>query len=211
MNMVDLTDEEIVLRVLAGETDAYEHIMRRHNQRLFRVARAILPNNEEAEDVVQDTYVRAYVNLAQFEKRARFGTWLTAILIHEAYARIRKSRRESDFDPAQLVRISSANNPEHLASDEEVRIALEKAIDSLPATYRIAFVLREVEDLSVADAAGCLGISEENVKSRTHRARRLLRRRLQQQFGDAARVAFPFGAAHCDHLVNRVLEIIRKL
>jgi RNA polymerase sigma-70 factor, ECF subfamily len=173
-----LTDEEVVARVLAGETGMFEIVMRRHNQRLYRVARAILRNDGEAEDVMQDAYVRAYEHLDQFAGRARFSTWLTRIAVHEALARQRRGNRHQELEPMSeregdpMDRFASlAQDPEQQASNSEIRTLLEQAIEKLPDAYRTIFMLRDVEDLSTTDAAEVLEITEDNVKVRLHRAR----------------------------------------
>src|SRR5437879_4347688 len=165
-----LTDEEVVTRVMAGETGMFEIVMRRHNQRLYRVARAILRNDGEAEDVMQDAYVRAYEHLDQFAGRAKFSTWLTRIAVHEALARQRRGNRYQALEPMSeqeggpMDRFAAlALNPEQQASTSEIRRLLEEAVENLPDAYRTIFVLRDVEEMSTADAAEVLEISEENV------------------------------------------------
>ena len=213
-----LNDEEVVARVLAGETGMFEIIMRRHNQRLYRVARAILRNDGEAEDVMQDAYVRAYEHLDQFAGKAKFSTWLTRIAVHEALARQHRDRRYQDLEPISeregdpMDRFASlALNPEQQASNAEIRRLLEEAVEKLPDTYRTIFMLREVEEMSTTDAADVLEISEENVKVRLHRARALLRKSLYARAGMERKEAFDFHAMRCDRVVNNVFERIQKL
>lgn len=206
------SDEEVIRRVLDGETALYEVIMRRHNQRLYRVARAILRDAEEAEDVMQDAYVRAYLHLNQFAGDARFSTWLTRIAIHEALARSRKKRRDVpmpvDSDDRQQEFPSSDPSPETRASESEARTLLESAIEALPEQYRAVFVLREIEGLNTAETAECLDIHEDNVKIRLHRSRRLLRQDLYTRAGIASSTAFQFLGERCDRVVRRVLARI---
>ncbi len=173
-----LSDEEVIVRVLAGETGMFEVVMRRHNQRLYSVARAILRNDGEAEDVMQDAYVRAYEHLNQFAGRAKFSTWLTRIAVHEALARQRRGNRYQELEPMSeregdpMDRFASLTpNPEQQASNSEIRRLLEEAVDSLPDNYRTVFMLRDIEEMSTTDAADVLEITEENVKVRLHRAR----------------------------------------
>src|SRR4051794_14032750 len=176
-----LSDEEVVARVLAGETGMFEIVMRRHNQRLYRVARAILRDDGEAEDVMQDAYVRAYEHLKDFAGRARFSTWLTRIAVHEALARSRRSKRFESLDQHTEEPSMSTNpgaSPEQQASDVEMRALLERAVDALPDEFRAVFVLRAVEGLSGAEVAECLGIAEETVKTRLFRARARLQEML---------------------------------
>jgi RNA polymerase sigma-70 factor, ECF subfamily len=212
-----LSDEEVVVRVLAGETAMFEIVMRRHNQRIYRVARAILRNDGEAEDVMQDAYVRAYEHLHQFAGRAKFSTWLTRIAVHEALARQRRSKRYEELGPTSeregdpMDRFASLTpNPEQQMSNSELRRLLEQAVEKLPDAYRAVFMLREVEDMSTTDAAYALEITEENVKVRLHRARALLRKSLFAVAGTESREAFNFNAVRCDRVVKNVFERIQK-
>jgi len=212
-----LTDEEVVARVLAGETGMFEIVMRRHNQRLYRVARAILRNPGEAEDVMQDAYVRAYEHLDQFAGRAKFSTWLTRIAVHEALARQRRGNRYQELEPMSeregdpMDRFASMTpNPEQQASNSEIRRLLEEAVEKLPDSYRVVFMLRDVEEMSTIDAAEALEITEENVKIRLHRARVLLRKNLYARAGIERKEAFNFNAVRCDRVVKNVFERIQK-
>ena len=212
-----LSDDEVVARVLAGETNMFEIVMRRYNQRLYRVARAILRNDGEAEDVMQDAYVRAYEHLDQFAGRAKFSTWLTRIAVNEALARQRRGNRyqelepmsESDGDPMDGF-ASMALTPEEQVSNSEIRGLLEKAVETLPDAYRTVFVLRDIEEMSTTDTANVLEISEENVKVRLHRARALLRKSLYARAGMERKEAFNFHAVRCDRVVKNVFERIQK-
>src|SRR5215470_14133027 len=175
------SDDALVHRILAGESALFERIMRRHNQRVFRAARAIVKDDAEAEDVMQETYTRAFTHLGQFRGEAQLGTWLVRIAVHEAFARVRRRRRLAPLPPDDAVEAlsmfdrSTPTDPEHEANNAELRKLLERAIDELPETYRTIFVLREVEGLSTATTAECLGVSEEVVKTRLSRARARLR------------------------------------
>ena len=211
------SDEEVVARVLAGETSVFEIVMRRYNQLLYRVARSVLRNDSEAEDVMQDAYVRAYEHLDQFAGRAKFSTWLTRIAVHEALARQRRGNRyqevepmfESDGDPMDRF-ASMALTPEEQASNSEIRSLLEEAVEKLPDAYRTVFVLRDIEEMSTTDTANALEISEENVKVRLHRARALLRKSLYARAGMERKEAFNFHAVRCDRVVKNVFERIQK-
>jgi RNA polymerase sigma-70 factor, ECF subfamily len=212
-----LSDEEVVVRVLAGQTALFEIVMRRHNQRLYRVARAILRNDGEAEDVMQDAYVRAYEHLAQFAGRAKFSTWLTRIAVHEALARQQRGNRYQELEPMSERNgdpmnglVSSEPNPEQQASNSEIRKLLEEAVEKLPDAYRTIFMLRDVEEMSTTDAAEVLEISEENVKVRLHRARALLRKDLYHRVGTERKEVFNFHAVRCDRVVKNVFERIQK-
>jgi RNA polymerase sigma-70 factor (ECF subfamily) len=204
-----LTDEEIVARVRGGQPRLFELLMRRHNQRVYRAARAILRDDGEAEDVMQDAYVRAYGHLHEFEGRARFSTWLTRIAVHEALARARRGRRFQPLDQeTQSMPTLPRSSPEQLASDHEVSAVLERAIDSLSDEFRAVFVLRAVEEMSGAETAECLGISEETVKTRLFRARARLQETLLQAFEPAAPRAYAFHLSRCDRVVAAVLARI---
>jgi RNA polymerase sigma-70 factor, ECF subfamily len=213
-----MPDEEVVQRVRAGEVDLFEIIMRRYNQRLYRASRAILGDDSEAEDVMQDAYVRAYTHLDQFEERSKFSTWLIRIAVHEALARARRRSRLVEIDPildsdeeSMKILGASSQDPEQLVMASELRAALETAIDALPETYRSVFVLREVEELSTKETAECLDLSEETVKVRLHRARALVYQRLLDRPGAAAKEAFQFHLSRCDRVVAGVFERIKRL
>jgi RNA polymerase sigma-70 factor, ECF subfamily len=218
----ELSDETVVQRVLAGETALFEIVMRRYNQRLYRVARSILRDDSEAEDVMQEAYVRAYQHLGQFAGRAKFSTWLTRIAVHEALARSYRRSRFTDLaaqDPADSSPLgdpmnnipTNAASPEDQASSSELRGLLEQAIVQLPESYRSVLMLRDLEELSTADTAECLQISEENVKVRLHRARTLLRRELYARTGRTLTESFQFHATRCDRVVRNVFERIAEL
>jgi len=206
-----ISDEEVVQRLRAGETGLFEVIMRRYNQRLYRVARAILRDDAEAEDVMQQAYVNAYRHLDQFAGRALFSTWLTKIAVHEALARARRKGRfeepeavdDSNGDAMSGLK-SSGPDPERQAFAGELRALIESAIEALPEHYRAVFVMREVEGLSTAETAECLEESEDVVKTRLHRARMLLRRELMARAGSEAGDAFRFHATRCDRVVAAV-------
>jgi RNA polymerase sigma-70 factor (ECF subfamily) len=212
---VGTADEDVVKRVLAGETALYEILMRRYNQRLYRVARSILRNDVDAEDVMQEAYVRAYQHLNQFAVEAKFSTWLTKIAVYEALGRLRRQGRTENLDSVLdsdrhvMARMTSdTRDPERQAYDHELRVVLEGAVDSLPEIYRMVFVLRSVEGLSVAETAGCLDIGAEAVKTRLHRARSLLRKDLQERASLVTAQTFPFHLSRCDRVVEAVFRRI---
>jgi RNA polymerase sigma-70 factor (ECF subfamily) len=204
------TDEEIVDKIRAGETALYEIIMRRYNQRLYRVARGIVRDDHEAEDVMQDAYVRAYQHLDQFAHRAPFSAWLTRIAVHEALARVRQRNRtqqihEGEFEGAFVMNLAEPSlNPEQTASTAELGHLLEQALLALPDPIRAVVMLRDVEELSTTETAEALEISEDNVKIRLHRGRALVRSWLFQRVGARAKDAFPFMGARCDRVVQNV-------
>ena len=206
-----MPDDEVVSRVLGGDTALYEVLMRRYNQRLYRVARSILHDGAEAEDVMQEAYVRAFEHLREFAGEAKFSTWLTKIAVHEALRRVRRRGRTEDLDgrimdhPARDTR-----DPESQTYDRELRQVLERAVDTLPENYRSVFFLRAVEGLNVADTAACLDVGEETVKTRLHRARALLRKDLQRRAGIVASNVFPFHLSRCDRVVEAVFRRIGR-
>ena len=206
-----LSDEDIVSRVLAGETGLFEVLMRRHNQRVYRAARAILRDDREAEDVMQEAYVNAYTHLAQFGGRAKFSTWLTKIAVYEALGRARRRGRYEPLDEAPqetFMPASSSPDPERQAFGRELGALIESAVDSLGDGYREVFMLRQVEGLSTTETAAVLGVSEDVVKTRFSRARHALQRQLLDRTGAAAGSAFTFGQARCDRIVIAVMARI---
>lgn len=208
-----LTDAEVVDRVRRGETALFEILMRRHNQRVYRVARSVVKNEAEAEDVMQQAYINAFVHLKQFEDRSQFSTWLTRITLYEALSRRRKERPEEslslreDEKGANLMDTltSPQADPERQAYAAELGRVLEAAVDSLPDTYRAVFILREIEGLSTSETAEGLDLTEEAVKTRLHRARRMVRRAVADRLGSAGQDAFQFHAVRCDRVVAAVL------
>ena len=210
-----LSDEQVVARVLSGEAELFEILMRRYNQRLYRVARAILFDDAEAEDVMQDAYVRAWSHLEQFAGRSSFATWLTRIAVHEALARARRGRRLVQIEdlPPRTERtmrsLSPAEaGPEQRAIQSDLRNALEVAMGALPESFRSILMLREVEGLSTAETAACLDISESLVKTRLHRARAALRREVEDRSRAALNETFSFHLSRCDRVVAAVFARI---
>ena len=203
-----LSDEEVVTAVLAGDRGLFEVVMRRYNQRLFRVARAITKSEAEAEDVVQDTYVRGYTRLSELDQRSRVAPWLTRICANEAMRRLRGARA-SEPEETVMQFPSRTPSPEEHASDRELGAVLERAVNALPDAFRAVFVLRAIEGLSVADTAESLEIPEETVKTRFFRARVQLRDDLTRKLEAGAPRAFGFAGERCDRIVACVLERIR--
>jgi RNA polymerase sigma-70 factor (ECF subfamily) len=207
-------DEEIVRRVLEGNLVLFEHLMRRHNQRVYRAIRSILRDDSESEDVMQETYVRAYEHLAQFEGRAQFSTWLTRIAVNEALKRLVARGRLDPLDEEQYegedgtmpAFQSNTATPESNASNSELKGLLEEAMLALPVTYRAVTVLRDVEEMSTAETAEVLSLTETNVKVRLHRAHELLRGALFARAGATSSQAFRFHASRCDRVLRAVFE-----
>jgi RNA polymerase sigma-70 factor, ECF subfamily len=200
-----LSDEEVVVRVLAGDTSLFEILMRRYNQRLFRVARGILADDAEAEDVMQEAYVRAFRELATFRGEARFSTWLTRIACHEALARARKRRRLVSVDGGEPPDPPSHEaGPDRELENRELHAVLREAVEVLPDPLRAVFCLREIEGLSTEQTADALGLTIENVRVRLHRAKRSLRQRLDERIGREVRRLYLFDGARCDRVVEGV-------
>ena len=211
----DWSDEQVVTRVLAGDTALYELLMRRHNQRLYRVARAILRDDAEAEDVMQDAYVRAFRSLASFEGRAKFSTWLTRIAAHEALARVRRRARFQSLDASDpssgdfMNSVPSSDpSPEQESYGRELSSVIERAVLSLPDEYRLVFMLRDIEGMSTEETAQSLSLTPENVKVRLHRAHAKLRKQLYAAVGASAARCFQFHAVRCDSVVNGVFKTL---
>lgn len=200
-----LSDEEVVERVLAGDTALYEILMRRYNQRLFRVARGILADDAEAEDVMQETYVRAFRELAGFRGEARFATWLTRIACHEALARAQKRRRLVPIEGGEPPGPPPEGlDPERELGNRELQAILRRAVEGLPDPLRSVFCLREIEGLSTEQTADALGLSVENVRVRLHRAKLSLRQTLDRRIGREVRRLYLFDGARCDRVVEGV-------
>jgi RNA polymerase sigma-70 factor (ECF subfamily) len=201
-----LPDTEIVRRVRGGDHALFEVLMRRHNQRVYRVARAVLKNESEVEDVMQQAYISAFTHLHQFEERAQFSTWLTRIALHEAFGRRRKAR--PDNEELMDTHASPVADPERQAYASELNRVLEAAVDALPDTYRTVFMLREIEGLSTSETGAGLGLGDEAVKTRLHRARAMVRRTVTERIGATSPAAFEFHAVRCDRVVAAVMAVI---
>jgi RNA polymerase sigma-70 factor, ECF subfamily len=182
-----LPDEEVVARVLLGETSLYGGLLERHNPRLYKILWRILNSHEAVEDVMQEAHARAFTRLHQFEGRSSFITWLSRVMINEAYAYLRRRRVFQPLDgdtangtkrPVQFA--CGTRNPEQNVIQQELRQILEAAVDSLPEPYRVVFAVREIAEASTAEAAAHLGITEQCVKSRMLRARRMLQKKISR-------------------------------
>ncbi len=215
-----LEDGELVALARRGEPAAFGEIMRRHNRRLFRAARGVLRDDAEAEDAVQEAYLRAFRGLDGFRGEAGLSTWLTRIALNEALGRLRRARPVADLGAvdaaarqdggARILMFPTAahdggSDPEGASARLQVRRLLEEAIDGLPEPFRLVLVARDVDGMSVEEAAEVLGLRPETVRTRLHRARRLLRAALEARLGDALHGAFPFEGARCARLSEAVL------
>lgn len=204
------SDEGIVGRVLAGETELFEILVRRYSQRLYRVARRILDNDADAEDAVQQAYLNAFKHLRQFEGRSRFSTWLTQITVYQALAQ-RRRRHDTAFEWDDEVLVNAASSligdPERSVYAVELNTFLKSTLAALPAAYRSVFMLREVHGLSTDETAGRLNLTRGAVKTRLHRARDWIKRTLAAKTSDAAS---RFDGARCDKLATVVMTRLRK-
>jgi RNA polymerase sigma factor (sigma-70 family) len=201
-------DELLIGQILSGDKKSYETLMRKYNLRLFRVGKAILWKDEDVEDAMQETYIKAYEQLSRFEGRSAIGTWLTRILINECLMKKRKTRQETDEDyEGKLNQIpDEMSNPEKKVVNKELKTLLENAIASLPEKYRLVFVMREIENMSVAETTQVLDITGNNVKARLSRAKEMLRNTLMTQY--PVQELLDFNLVRCDRIVQNVLSRI---
>lgn len=192
--------------------------MRRNNRRLYRLARATLRNDADAEDALQDAYLHAYRSMSQFRGDARLFTWLSRLVLNECYARLRRSARRHNVIPivdapdfaeqVEAMITCDDDTPDEALARSEVRALLERKLDGLPESFRVVFVLRSIEEMSVEETAQCLNIPEATVRSRHFRARSMLRESLAQAFDLAERDVFEFGGLQCDRIIATVLSKI---
>jgi RNA polymerase sigma-70 factor (ECF subfamily) len=209
-------DVTLLERTAAHETGAFERLMRRHNSRLFRVARAILKDDAAAEDAVQEAYLEAFRHAGEFRGDAQVSTWLTRIVINQSLMRLRRLKRDRVVVPfegeggdgsgaREEPRDERAESPAVSTLRAEVRRLLERRIDELPAAFRTVFVMRDVEEMSVQETADLLGIPPATVRTRLFRARALLRQALARDLDSATIDVFAFAGARCDRIVAAVL------
>lgn len=211
-----LAEPEIVALARTGDHEAFRAIMQRCNQRLFRVARAVVRDDAEAEDVLQEAYARAFAAFGGFRGEAGVATWLTRIVLNEAHGRLRKRRNTVELEAVEEAQASAevlnfpgaavSDDPEADAARGQIRRILEQAVDELPEPFRLVFILREVEELSVEETATHLGINPETVKTRLHRARKRLREALDARLGEVLVGAYPFLGARCTRITEAVLQ-----
>jgi len=214
------TNEDLALaqRIAAGDMAALELMMRRHNRRLYRLARATLRNDEQAEEALQDTYFSAYRGIANFRGDASLFTWLSRMLLNDCFARLRKTQRRGRLfsvadnieNETHAMLIIDSNPPYHEAKRTQLRSLLEARLDQLPESFRTVFVLRSVEEMSVEETALCLGIPEATVRSRHHRANAMLRKLLARDLDLTACDMFEFDGDNCDRIVANVLQRVLR-
>lgn len=211
---VELPDDLLIARIRAGDTGAYEVILRRYNRRLFRVTRSILRDADDAQDAMQEAYVQAFTNLGNYRAPGNFGAWLTRIAINEALMKKRRDKRFAPLGPTPRRREDEfiAEEPaigagtEELVAQGELRRLIEAAVDQLPENFRTVFVLRAIEQLSIEETATCLEIPMATVKTRFHRARGLMQQALARHIDTAGLNAFDFAGPRCDRMVAAVLR-----
>ena len=208
-------DATLVRSIVAGERAAFERLMRRYNRRLFRIARAVLDDPAEAEDALQEAYLTVLKSLTQFRGDASLSTWLSRVVLNECLGRRRRSDRRQNIvpitgslsdDEVGFVTTGESERPDRMLGRAQLRELLERKLDALPELFRIVFVLRSVEDMSVEETAQCLGVPEATVCTRYFRAKRLLRESLAEEIDLAERDVFDFGGDHCDRVVAAVLR-----
>jgi len=209
-------DIELVRRALSRDEAAVRAIIKANNRRLYRLARGILRNDDEAEDVVQETYVRALTHLAEFRGESSLSTWLSRIAMNEALGRLRRQRPGVELSSlpsctleAQIIQfplLSATDDPERTMAQREIQHVVEGAIDELPEPFRMVFITRVVEGMNVEETADILGLKPETVKTRLHRARTMLRDNVERKIGPVVMEAFPFAGRRCDRLTEAVLK-----
>jgi RNA polymerase sigma factor (sigma-70 family) len=205
----------LVDRVRAGDRTAFAALMRLHNRRLYRIARAALRSSTEAEDALQEAYLRAYQSLSQFRGDAALSTWLSRLVLNECFGRLRRDHRRQNVVPivglpAEMDSVADLEHdlPDRVAARTEMRALIEAKLDELPEDFRMVFVLRSIEELSIEETAQTLGIQEATVRSRHFRAKGLLRESLAREFDLAERDVFEFGGVRCDRIVERVMSTL---
>jgi RNA polymerase sigma-70 factor (ECF subfamily) len=205
-------DVELVRRIVAGDRASFELLMRRCNARLYRLARAVLRDDAEAEDALQEAYLSAYRALGQYRGDAALSTWLSRLVLNECMSRVRKTARRQNLFPIVTAEemddmpSSDDNRPDHALLRGQLRSLIERKLDELPQDFRTVFVLRAVEELSVEETAACLGIPEPTVRTRHYRARSLLREALSREIDVAEQMVYEFGGARCDRIVAAVMS-----
>jgi RNA polymerase sigma-70 factor, ECF subfamily len=211
-----LDDNELVRRAAARDSEAFRTIMQRHNRRLYRIARGVLRNSTEAEDAVQEAYVSAFTHLDSYRGESPLAAWLARITMNEALGRLRRQRPTVDIatlegtrpeaDIIQFPRAAQNDDPERTMAQRQILQLVEQATDDLPEVYRLVFVTRVIEGMSVEETAELLGIKPETVKTRLHRARQLVREQLNKQIGPVLMDAFPFAGRRCERMTEAVMK-----
>ncbi|PTQ99660.1 RNA polymerase RpoE-like sigma-24 subunit [Mucilaginibacter yixingensis] len=204
--MDQLSDEAIVGRILQGEAHLFENLMRKYNERLYRISLSIVEDDQEAEDVMQIAYINAFRQLENFRQQCAFGTWLTRILINESL--LHKKRNQRTEQLRMETTFAEANNETPLSGllNKELKLILERAVAALPEKYRLVFVMREVQGMSTNETMEALNLGESNVKIRLNRAKEMLRAELQQLW--QPQEIFEFNLVRCGRIVNNVMQAV---
>jgi RNA polymerase sigma-70 factor (ECF subfamily) len=218
------SDEELVAEAQGGNEQAVRLLIQRYNQRLFRTARGLVRDDAEAEDIVQEAYVRAFSHLRSFHGDAQFATWLTRILLNVAYGRLRQRRPTIELSELEthagadgrgciimFPGVPASTNPESEAGREQVRQVLEQAIDRIPQAFRLVFILRDIQGLSIEETATLLSIRPETVKTRLFRARQMMRTEVAKVLSPHFSELFPFAGERCARLTEQALEKLRDM
>jgi len=215
----NLQDEDIISCIKTGDINAYGSIVRRYNQRLFRIARSIVIDDSTAMDIVQEAHIKAYTKLDQFQGQTSFIAWLSRITRNEALMYLRKYKKEISLPDEELHFFAQpdSNNSSHntgcpgtLLEGQQLKNAINRIIDKLPEDFRIVFVLRAIEQLSVNETAEILDLKEATVKTRYFRAKRLLQEQIRQHLAEASEEVYAFGAHHCDKILFNVMVFIKN-
>ena len=206
--------DDLIRRARARDEAAIRAILQANNRRLFRIARGILRNDSEAEDVVQDTYVRALTHLGEFRGQSSLSTWLVRIAMNEAMGRLRGARpalpldeQREDKSGAEVIDFrATSSDPEKSVAQRQIQAVVEQAIDDLSEPFRLVFIARVIEEMSIDETADLLGLKPETVKTRLHRARGMLRENVEKEIGPVLLDAFPFAGQRCERLTDAVLR-----
>jgi RNA polymerase sigma-70 factor (ECF subfamily) len=203
-----ISDEEIVVRVTQGEKDLYEKIIRKYNQRMYRIGMSIVNDPEEVEEIMQSAYIKAYEHLPEFQFKSAFSTWLTRILINESLRVKKRKQQVQVFDGSETqTEDMPEESPIQKVMNKELRTILEKSLEQLPEKYRLVFIMREVEDMSIHETMDCLHLSESNVKVRLNRAKEMLRDSISHHY--KTEELYDFHLSRCDRIVKNVMDRIR--
>ncbi|MGJ5080555.1 RNA polymerase sigma factor [Bradyrhizobium sp. HKCCYLS3013] len=211
-------EDDLIRRAKARDETAIRAILQANNRRLFRIARGILRNDSEAEDVVQETYVRALTHLDEFRGQSSLSTWLVRIAMNEAMGRLRGQRpalqldvQHQDRPGAEVIQFpATSSDPEKSVAQRQIQAVVERAIDDLSEPFRLVFIARVIEEMSIDETADLLGLKPETVKTRLHRARGMLRENVEKQIGPVLLDAFPFAGLRCERLTDAVLDRLRR-
>ena len=208
-DVLALSDDTLVARIVAGEKQLFEVFMKKYNTRLYRVSMSIIHDDDEAEDIMQAAYIKAYENLNRFEGRSNFLTWLTRIAINEGLMRLKKRKRHTTIDTETLELPADQAHPMGSMINEELKQILEKAIAQLPSKYRMVFMMREIEGMSTAETTQCLALTETNVKVRLNRAKEMLRESLSH-YAQSENL-YSFHLIRCGRIRDNVMRVIMEM